>query len=100
MNATQIGVITLLKSAINQQPYELPAGFDIEQAYPDIKRHHISALIFEGAVLCGISNGNVYESAKDFKELDNIVMSTFAPIYTYIKCWLLCDNGLDVASNF
>lgn len=51
-------------------------------------------------VLCGVSNGNVYESAKDFKELDNIVMSTFAPIYTYIKCWLLCDNGLDVASNF
>ena len=54
MNITQQGVITLLKSAVRQQALPLPAGFDLEQAYPELKKHHMSSVLLEGAVLCGI----------------------------------------------
>ena len=55
MNTMQKGVITLLKSAVTQQCYLLPSDFDLEEAYPKLKRHHMAATVFEGAVLCGIS---------------------------------------------
>lgn len=55
MNTMQKGVITLLKSAVTQQCYPLPSDFDLEEAYPKLKRHHMAATVFEGAVLCGIS---------------------------------------------
>jgi len=55
MNVTQQGIITLLKSAVLQQPLALPADFDVEAAVQIIKRHHMAALAYEGAVLCGIS---------------------------------------------
>ena len=54
MNTTQQGVITLLKSAVLQKALPLPADFDLALAYPNLKRHHMSALLFEGALLCGI----------------------------------------------
>ena len=54
MNTTQDGIITLLKSAITQQSLPLPAGFDMEEAFPVIKRHHIVTLAYDGAVRCGI----------------------------------------------
>lgn len=54
MDTMQRGVVTLLKSAVTQQSCTLPEGFDLEQAYPMVKRHHMSTLIYEGAVLCGI----------------------------------------------
>lgn len=55
MNTMQTGMVTLLKSAVTQQCCVLPADFDLEAAYPQMKRHHMAALIYEGAVLCGIS---------------------------------------------
>lgn len=55
MNMMQTGVVTLLKSAVTQQGYPLPDGFDLEAVYPKLKRHHMAALIYEGAVLCGIA---------------------------------------------
>jgi hypothetical protein len=55
MNTTQQGVITLLKSAVLQKPLQLPADFDLEQAAYQVKKHHMSALLYEGATLCGIS---------------------------------------------
>lgn len=54
MNVTQRGIITLLKSAVTEQPLPLPEGFDLEAAYPLLKRHHMSTLIYDGAVRCGI----------------------------------------------
>lgn len=47
-------------------------------------------------VLTGVSDGNIYNSAKNFEEFDNLVMSTYSPIYTYVKCWILSDNNLDI----
>jgi len=50
-------------------------------------------------VLTGASSGDVYNSAKDFGVINNIVMSTYSPIYTYMKCWILSDNNLNIFEN-
>lgn len=55
MNAMQQGVITLLKSAVTGEKLDLPEGFDLEAAYPELKKHNMDALLYEGAVRCGIS---------------------------------------------
>ena len=54
MDLTQRGILLLLKSAITQQPQELPEGFDMEAAYPLIRQHHMAALCYDGAVRCGV----------------------------------------------
>jgi len=54
MNDLQTGIITLLKSAVLQQPMPLPEDFRPEEAAKQIKSHQITALIYEGAVCCGI----------------------------------------------
>lgn len=54
MTVTQKGILTLLKSAVTQQPLELPKDFNMEQALPVIRRHSIQTLAFDGALLCGI----------------------------------------------
>ena len=53
MNSTQLGVITLLKSAVTQQSYPLPVDFALEAALPLLKSHDVSALAYSGAVICG-----------------------------------------------
>jgi len=50
----QQGIITLIKSAVTQQSYELPEGFEISEAYPLVRTHHIYSLVYDGAVRCGI----------------------------------------------
>ena len=55
MDTTQRGIITLIKSAVTEQSLPLPEGFDLAAAYSIVKRHHISTLIYDGAVRCGIS---------------------------------------------
>ena len=55
MNDTRQGIITLMKSALLQQPLELPADFAMEAAYDYAKRHHISTMLYDGAVRCGVS---------------------------------------------
>ena len=54
MDAIQRGVLTLIKAAVLQQSFPLPEDFSLEQAYPLITRHHITAMAFDGALLCGI----------------------------------------------
>lgn len=53
MDIQQCGLILLMKSAILQQPSALPQGFDLEQAYPNIKQHRIAPLVYLGARYCG-----------------------------------------------
>ena len=55
MNTMQLGVVTLLKSAITQQGYRLPEDFDLDEACKVMQRHSMLPLLYEGAVLCGIS---------------------------------------------
>lgn len=54
MDITQKGIITLLKSAISQTALPLPENFDLEQAIPQIKRHSVATMAYDGAVRCGI----------------------------------------------
>lgn len=55
MDKIQLGIITLIKSAITQQAYELPDGFDIGEAYALVSKHHVYSMVYDGAVRCGIS---------------------------------------------
>lgn len=55
MNIQQRGIILLMKSAITRQAYPLPEGFDLEPELPLIRKHHISAMVYDGACRCGIS---------------------------------------------
>lgn len=55
MDNIQRGIITLLKSAVTEQALPLPEGFDMETVCSEIKRHHMIALAYDGAVRCGIS---------------------------------------------
>jgi len=54
MNDVQQGIITLIRSALTGQALSVPEGFDLETAYPQILRHGILTLTYDGAVLCGI----------------------------------------------
>ena len=57
MTVTQQGVITLLRSAITGEKLPLPQDFDLEAAYPELKKHNMDALLCEGAMGCGLSLG-------------------------------------------
>lgn len=55
MDFMQQGVVTLLKSSITGEKLPLPEGFDLEAAYPKLKAHHMDAMLYAGALNCGIS---------------------------------------------
>lgn len=55
MTDFQIGIITLMKCAINGECVQLPDGFSIEEAENFAAKQNITTLIYEGAVKCGIS---------------------------------------------
>ena len=55
MNDQQKAIVLLMKSAITQQAEVLPEGFSLEQNLGLIKKHHMVNLIYDGAVVCGIS---------------------------------------------
>lgn len=54
MTEQQKGVITLIKSALDGKAYPLPESFDMTQAIKTAMRHKIIALVYYGAVNCGV----------------------------------------------
>ena len=54
MDIIQIGILTLLKSAINEESYALPVDFCLEKALPVIRMHHMASLAYAGAIRCGL----------------------------------------------
>lgn len=54
MNTLQRSVIALLKSAVTGQAQPLPEGFSIAEVLAQTEAHHISSMLYEGAVRCGI----------------------------------------------
>ena len=54
MDTIQRGIIALLKSAVTGEPVTLPDGFDLEEACVRVRKHHMAALIYAGAVNCGL----------------------------------------------
>ena len=59
MNVQQTGTTLLIRSALENKPYTLPEGFDFIQAAQEAVRHKIIALIYYGAVNCGIDKKSV-----------------------------------------
>lgn len=55
MTDFQTGIIALLKCAITEAGTQLPDGFSIEEAESFAVKQNIITLVYEGAVLCGIS---------------------------------------------
>lgn len=55
MNATQKGLLILMKSAVIGKAEELPKGFALTDALPLIQAHQLVPLCYTGAVRCGIS---------------------------------------------
>lgn len=55
MNAQQQGIITLIKSALDGSSYTLPEGFDMADAVKVALRHKIIAMVYYGALNCGIN---------------------------------------------
>lgn len=55
MTNTQQGILTLIKSAITGEAAKLPPDFSVQEAFAVARRHNITALLYEGAVLCGVS---------------------------------------------
>lgn len=55
MTITQQGILQLLKSAITGEAFGLSPDFSMSEAYALARRHHIGALVYQGAVNCGIS---------------------------------------------
>ena len=56
MTDLQQGILTLIKSAITDQPLPLPSGFTLEGILPLCRDHEITPMVCEGAVNCGIHN--------------------------------------------
>lgn len=54
MDAMQQGIITLIRSSLTGEPLPLPEGFDLEETYPQILRHGVIAMAYDGAVRCGL----------------------------------------------
>lgn len=54
MNEQNLGMITLLRSALNGERLALPEGFDWDKAMETIGTHHLTGLAMQGASLCGV----------------------------------------------
>jgi len=54
MDSMQRGIVTLIRSAITGEKYDLPPEFDITEAYPQLKRHQVIPLAYIGVVNCGL----------------------------------------------
>ncbi len=54
MNEQNLGMITLLRSALNGERLTLPEGFDWDEAMETVATHHLTGLAMQGASLCGV----------------------------------------------
>ena len=54
MDVTQRGIIILLRSSLTEEKLPLPEGFDLEAAYPHALRHGVIAMVYDGALRCGL----------------------------------------------
>lgn len=95
MTDTQKGVLTIIKSAIDECAYPLPEGFSIDEAYDFIIRHRIMMLAYDGAVRCGISK-NEPAMQKLFKFYINGMVKSEKQLEEIKKIYTVFEeNGID-----
>ena len=58
METQHLGIITLLRSALNKEKLSLPNDFNLEDAFGLINYHQLIGLALQGATLCGIPRNN------------------------------------------
>lgn len=84
MDNIQRGLITLVRSSLTGEVLSLPEGFDWETAYPQIRRHEIYTMAYEGAVCCGVD-----------KKLP-VMQKLFQ---YYLKCFLHSEKQLEALAR-
>ncbi len=57
MDRTQSAIVALLKSAITGKGQPLPEDFELEKVLQTARKHQIVAMVYQGAVLCGVDAG-------------------------------------------
>ena len=57
MDVQQQGILTLIRCGLTGEKLALPEGFDLEKAIPQIMRHGVTAMAYDGAVKCGVDKG-------------------------------------------
>ena len=95
MQVLQQGIITLIRSALNQQKMTLPQDFSLDEAIDLINKHHIQALCFEGATLCGIPMGSspmqkLFHAYCNFAIVANRQDKAIEKLFKTLE-----DNGID-----
>ena len=58
METQHLGIITLLRSALNKEKLSLPNDFNLEDSFGLINYHQLTGLALQGATLCGIPRNN------------------------------------------
>ena len=95
MTEIQKGVLTLIKSAIDEKTYPLPESFTIEEAFDFIIKHRIIMLAYDGAVRCGISKDEP-AMQKLFKLYINGMLKSEKQLKAVGKVYEVFDeNGID-----
>ena len=95
MNTTQQGIILLLKSAITGEKYSLPEGFDLEAALPEIDRHKVHTLAFQGAANCGLPGSHPVMRQLFQKYCRSILISEGQMREIRRICRAFDENGID-----
>lgn len=95
MNDIKTGIATLITSAITSKSYPLPAGFDIDEAYKTIKRHHITTLAYVGAVNCGVPKTAESMQQMFRRYFEEIEKSERQQKEIRILCDIFEKNGID-----
>lgn len=60
MTQQYTGILTLIKSALTDEPLKVPEDFSLEDAMPMINSQHLAPMVCEGAVNCGLMESPVF----------------------------------------
>ncbi len=75
MNIQQKAVVLLLRSALSGESFTLPQGFDLAAVRELAREHQISAMLYYGAINCGISDSLPVMEEFFNQTCQNIVLS-------------------------
>ena len=95
MNTTQASLLVLLKSAVMQLPQPLPDGFSMEEVLTLSKPHHVVTMVYEGALLCGISPADPAMRALFPKYCKALQISALQMRDVERLCRTFDENGID-----
>lgn len=93
MDNTQLGVLTLIKSAITGTAEKLPESFDLGQAENIIQNHSVQSLAFAGALNCGINKQHPAMQAL-FKQYCAALLRSEKQMFEIEKIYAAFENNV------